>query len=1083
MLMLLSLFSGIAAHATLNLSAHPLNSQVIQGCTDITACNYNADATEDDGSCTYASVYYADTDGDGFGDANVTVEDCIQPVGYVLDNSDCDDADASVSPSGTETCNNIDDNCDGEIDEFVLLTFYADADFDGFGDINNAVFACSAPADYVANADDCDDAMVTYVDADGDGEGGLDWTACGVYNGVDCNDADAAINGSAQEICGDGIDQDCSGADLICPIPGCTDNLACNFLADATLDDGTCTYPTDFFADVDGDGFGDNNNVINACSVPVGYVSNDTDCNDNEISYLDADGDGYGSEIWDACGVTNSLDCNDQDALISPSGIEVCNEIDDDCDLEIDEFVWIEFYADADADGFGDANNTTFACSAPAGFVSNAEDCDDALVTYFDNDQDGVGTGIAEACGTSIYNTDCDDNNAELFPGNPEICNGIDDNCDLISDEGATSVLYLDNDGDGFGNAAVAIDACPSLSPGYVLDDTDCDDNTITYNDADADGWGTGDAIACGNSGSNEDCDDSNGAIYPTAAELCNGLDDNCNLEVDEFVLNTYYADVDVDGFGDANATIFACDLVAGYVTNAEDCDDSQITYLDADGDGFGVGDAMACGTSSNNTDCDDTQSTVYPGNTEICNQIDDNCNVEIDEFVLNTYYADADGDGFGDANATAYACDLVTGFVSNADDCDDSQITYSDADADGYGAGDAIACGTSTWNTDCDDSNAGISPGTPEICNGLDDNCNIEVDEFVLNTYYADSDSDGFGDVAVTTYACTQPAGYVTNGDDCDDTQLLYEDVDGDGFGNTNSVACGVNNNADCNDNVDTINPGLNEVCGNAVDENCDGNINENCPVDMDGDGFDNLADCDDSNPSINPDAQETCNYLDDNCNTAVDENLLYTIYFFDQDFDNYGLGVYDTLCYNPGTGYTTQLEDCNDDDANINPGMVEVFNYIDDNCNGIIDDDFVDTDDDGIENGTDTDDDNDGLLDVIEDDFNGDGITGDDCDADGIPNTLDADDCEVFIPEGFSPNGDGVNDLFELQQLPYAAVVDLEVYNRWGGLVYESDNYKNDWNGTNIDGQDLPAGAYIYVVRIANKSLEYTKNLTIWR
>ena len=359
---------------------------------------------------------------------------------------------------------------------------------------------------------------------------------------------------------------------MICPIPGCTDNLACNFLADATLDDGTCTYPTDFFADVDGDGFGDNNNVINACSVPVGYVSNDTDCNDNEISYLDADGDGYGSEILDACGVTNSLDCNDQDALISPSGIEVCNEIDDDCDLEIDEFVWIEFYADADADGFGDANNTTFACSAPAGFVSNAEDCDDALVTYFDNDQDGVGTGIAEACGTSIYNTDCDDNNAELFPGNPEICNGIDDNCDLISDEGATSVLYLDNDGDGFGNAAVAIDACPSLSPGYVLDDTDCDDNTITYNDADADGWGTGDAIACGNSGSNEDCDDSNGAIYPTADELCNGLDDNCNLEVDEFVLNTYYADVDVDGFGDANATIFACDLVAGYVTNAEDC-------------------------------------------------------------------------------------------------------------------------------------------------------------------------------------------------------------------------------------------------------------------------------------------------------------------------------------------------------------------------------------------------------------------------------------------------------------------------------------------------------------------------------
>jgi gliding motility-associated-like protein len=250
-----------------------------------------------------------------------------------------------------------------------------------------------------------------------------------------------------------------------------------------------------------------------------------------------------------------------------------------------------------------------------------------------------------------------------------------------------------------------------------------------------------------------------------------------------------------------------------------------------------------------------------------------------------------------------------------------------------------------------------------------------------------------------------------------------------------------------------------------------------------MDGDGFDNIADCDDSNPNINPDAVESCNGIDDNCNTAVDENLMYTIYFYDQDYDSYGAGVYDTLCYNPGNGYTTQLEDCNDDDANINPGMTEVFNYIDDNCNGIVDDNFVDTDNDGIENGVDTDDDNDGLLDEIENDFNGDGITGDDCDGDGIPNVFDADDCEIFIPEGFSPNEDGVNDFFQLQQLPYGSVVDLEVYNRWGGLVYESDNYLNDWNGTNIDGNDLPAGSYIYVVRIANKSLEYTNNLTLWR
>ena len=114
--------------------------------------------------------------------------------------------------------------------------------------------------------------MVTYVDADGDGEGSSDWSACGVDNSLDCNDGDASINGSAQEICGDGIDQDCSGSDLTCPVLGCVDNLACNFNSDATSDDGTCVYPMHFFADTDGDGFGDNTNVVNACSAPFGSL-------------------------------------------------------------------------------------------------------------------------------------------------------------------------------------------------------------------------------------------------------------------------------------------------------------------------------------------------------------------------------------------------------------------------------------------------------------------------------------------------------------------------------------------------------------------------------------------------------------------------------------------------------------------------------------------------------------------------------------------------------------------------------------------------------------------------------------------
>ncbi len=1055
----------------------------VSGCTFMAACNFDNTASVDDGSCTNPSVFFADADGDEFGDASLLLTGCTQPAGYVADATDCDDNDASVNPASTELCNYIDDNCDGEIDEYVVSTFYADMDMDGFGDLNSAVFDCQTPTDYVTNSDDCDDAMVTYLDTDGDGNGGLTLDACGVDSNTDCDDDNNSIYSGANEICGDGIDQDCSGSDLNCPVPGCMDNLACNFNELADVTDASCIYPTDFYLDADADGFGDNNNVTSACSQPAGYVTNDFDCNDSELLYLDADGDGFGSETFAACGVSNLDDCNDGNALVFPGAAEVCNESDDNCDGEADEFVLTEFYADLDDDGFGDANNTTFACSSPVGFVTNADDCDDSMVTYADADQDGVGFGSMEACGVSLYNNDCDDNNMNLFPGNAEVCNGVDDNCDAVADEGALSTLYADVDGDGFGDANSSIEGCLSLNPGFVLDNTDCNDNAITYNDNDGDGWGSGEALACGNSASNEDCDDANAALFPTQAEVCNGIDDNCNGQSDEGVLLTFYYDGDADGFGNVDSTELACAPSTGFVSNSDDCNDAQVSYADADGDGFGTGEAIACGIASNNTDCDDNNNGIFPSQLETCNSIDDNCDGEVDEFVLNTYYADADADGFGDANTTSFSCAPAFGFVSNSDDCDDSQVTYNDLDGDGFGAGDAIACGTTNNNLDCDDANNAISPDVAEVCNDIDDNCNFEVDEFVLNTYYADTDADGFGDVSVTAYACAAPAGFVDNGEDCDDSQLLYEDVDGDGYGNTNVIACGVVNNLDCNDDVAAVNPGLTEVCGNAVDENCDGNINENCPVDIDGDGFDNIADCDDTNPGINPDAAETCNGIDDNCNTAVDENLMYTIYFYDQDFDNYGSGVYDTLCYNPGIGYTTQLQDCNDDDANINPGMTEVFNYIDDNCNGVIDDDFVDTDNDGIENGIDTDDDNDGLLDEIEDDFNGDGLTGDDCDGDGIPNVLDADDCEIFIPEGFSPNSDGVNDFFQLQQLPYGSVVDLEVYNRWGGLVYQSDNYLNDWNGTNIDGNDLPAGSYIYVVRIANKSLEYTNNLTLWR
>ena len=67
---------------------------------------------------------------------------------------------------------------------------------------------------------------------------------------------------------------------------------------------------------------------------------------------------------------------------------------------------------------------------------------------------------------------------------------------------------------------------------------------------------------------------------------------------------------------------------------------------------------------------------------------------------------------------------------------------------------------------------------------------------------------------------------GYVNNSDDCDDTQILYEDLDMDGFGSANPAACGIADSSDCDDNSNNINPNAVEILDNNVDENCDGNI-----------------------------------------------------------------------------------------------------------------------------------------------------------------------------------------------------------------------------------------------------------------
>jgi len=407
-------------------------------------------------------------------------------------------------------------------------------------------------------------------------------------------------------------------------------------------------------------------------------------------------------------------------------------------------------------------------------FISLTQN-DTLTAVFITNDEDLDGDGF-------LSGVDCDDANANVYPGAEEICDNIDNNCDGQIDENLAFSYYQDLDGDGFGNPEVSILSCTG-QVGYSLNNSDCEDN--------------------------------NSAINPGAVEICDGFDNNCNGLVDENISNTYYADNDGDGYGDPNDSIINCSPPTGYTLNNTDCDDDnaaineaaleianngidencdgmdEVIGEDADGDGY-----------FSDVDCDDTNANINPGTSEVCDGIDNNCNGDIDEGIVISIYADEDGDGYGDANNSLQSCELLQGYSLN--------------------------------NTDCDDSNEAVNPESVEICDNADNNCDGQVDEgLALETYYTDNDNDGFG-AGEGFQDCNQPLQAVSIGGDCDD------------------------------DNPD-INPNATDIPNNDIDEDCDGVI---AIIDLDNDGFNSDEDCDDSNPNINPDALEISgNGVDEDC------------------------------------------------------------------------------------------------------------------------------------------------------------------------------------------------------------------------
>ena len=656
---------------------------------------------ENDEPCT-ESLFYLDADGDSFGDQQAWVNVCEAPDEYVADHTDCDDQDAEVSPEATEACNGMDDNCDGAIDE--LDECAVDTDDDGIPDWREVELGTDpdqADSDGDGLSDGEEEELGTDpLDEDTDGDGLSDG-----------EEIDLGLDPLSTDSDGDGVDDytevtaDTDGDGLTdwdeTHTYG-TDPEVADSDGDGLSDAEEVELGTDpLDADSDGDG------VDDGTEVELGLDPSATDSDGDGIDdadevaahftwYADADGDGFGepgtgtvSSTAPSSTVGNDGDCDDSDPAVNPDAAEICdsgnvdedcNTLADDADPGTDTAGMVSWYPDVDGDSYGQASASgNIGCDATGAEVEDATDCDDADAaihpgatdTWYDgvdSDCDGASDFDADGDGydsDSYGGGDCDDASSAANPGEPETWyDGTDADCDGASDydadadghdsdgyggddcddgaattyPGATDAWYDGVDADCAGDADYDADVDGYDSDAYG--GTDCDDGVATtypgatdawYDGVDADCAGDGDYDADADGYNSDayggtDCDDQDAAFNPGATEICDGEDNNCSGDVDDEDADwdattggTWYPDDDGDAWGDDANAISACDQPSDTTSLAGDCDD---------------GDA-----------------TINPSAIEDCNGYDDDC------------------DGVADDNTGAWKCPCAVEAVPGAED------------------------------------------------------------------------------------------------------------------------------------------------------------------------------------------------------------------------------------------------------------------------------------------------------------------------------------------------------------------------------------------------------------------------------
>ncbi|MCB9654246.1 MAG: VWA domain-containing protein [Deltaproteobacteria bacterium] len=909
-----------------------------------------------------------DQDGDGVRACGT----CNAPAAPACD---CDDTTNQVRPGRNESCDGLDNDCDGDVDENLAprncwSVTPANQRFDR-GVCHHGTQVCNAvvgsgvasygactgesppeensgdPASPEAICDgrdgDCDGTVDDLPGINDDGDPARDCAVCAydasgqpiLPSACDCDDSDPLRYPGRPEIC-DNKDNDCNGS------------IDENF----DQDNDNCST-------CNGD-CNDNNPAVYGC---FGGAPELVDCLDNDCdgqtdeSAPDADGDGY------RAGSLSCHDCDDSNIQRHPGATERCNNVDDDCDGRVDEDPNNQNQAlrescyegpngtvgnppchagvrvcDSTVPAFGPCQNQVLPTTETCNDID--DDCDRTVDEGFDQDGDSY-----KSCGA---NADCDDNDADRHPGNQEVCDGKDNDCNATTDDSTlTEPCYTGPSGtedEGLcvgghheclgvqGYGAVCIDEVTPTS-GDECDgfDNDCDGEVDEGFDQDQDGY-----TSCAG-----DCDDQNPAIHPTALDICNNIDDDCDGTIDGNDTPCYTGPVGTSTVGLCHPGTATC--VAGQpdvchdevvptdeICDGEDNDCDGLIDEDFDLDHDGI--ATCAG------DCDDTNPFVAPGLPERCDCMDNDCDGSVDEDDFGRSVCefgachDFDDDGFtncdsdcNDRDPSAYpgAPEICGDGVDN--DCDGFADEDVDEDGDGY----------TTCDGDCDDRFDSIHPGATEVCDGFNNDCDPVPPKGACDpantacTYHAQCCSGLCGASGRCETCGAQGVACSVDGDCCAGlcnpngkcASPIDEgfDLDGD-----NATTC----QNDCDDHDPTRSPFLREVCGNGVDDDCDGVVDPETDNDKDGYTFCG-GDCNDFNRSVHPGALEVCDDQDNDCDGVFD---------YDEGFD---------LDHD---GWLSCFGDCDDNNPNINPDIREQIDGIDNNCNGLVDEGQDDKDGDGF-------------------------------------------------------------------------------------------------------------------------------------